>query len=173
MLKSALLATAVVALPFAASAQAVDGLYIGAGAGFNGAKSRGAEARGGNALYFDSIRTGRDATVRLGPGFMGLAAIGYGLGNGFRFELEGSYRENEVDKVGGFSGRGVSGAGVTSAFRNIDGTQRQYGGFVNAYYDLDLARLGVLGFALTPYVGAGVGYLVTDYDGVRATRNTR
>ena len=172
MLKSALFATAALALPFAANAQAVDGLYIGAGAGFNGAKSRGTEARGGNALYFDSIRTGRDATVRLGPGFVGLAAVGYGLGNGIRFELEGSYRENEVDKIGGFSGRGVAGTGVTSAFRNIDGTQRQYGGFVNAYYDLDLARLGVLGFALTPYLGAGVGYLVTDYDGVRATRNT-
>ncbi|MBC7800313.1 MAG: OmpA family protein [Gemmatimonadaceae bacterium] len=168
--RTLLLATVAIALPALAQAQAVDGLYIGGGVGYNSAATRGTEARQGNAYYFDSIRTGRDGTVRLDGGYVGLLSVGYGFGNGIRLELEGNYRENEINKIGGFSGRGLSGGGVTSAFGAISGTQRQYGAMANVFYDLDLLKLGVLGYALTPYVGAGVGYMVTDYDNVRATR---
>jgi len=168
--KALLLLSAVVVVPSFVQAQTVQGLYIGGAAGYNHAVRRGTEARGANAYYFDGIRTGRDATVRLEEGYVGLLNVGYGFGNGIRMELEGNFRQNGVGKIGGFSGRGLSGAGVTPAFGNTQGEQRQYGGMVNGYYDLDLARFGVLGYALTPYVGAGVGYLVTDYDKVRATR---
>ncbi len=163
--RTLLLASVVLAVPAIAQAQAIDGLYIGGAAGYNHAVRRGTEARQGNAYYFDSIRSGRDATVRLDEGFMGLANVGYGFGNGIRLELEGNYRQNDVSKIGGFAGRGR-----TSAFGNTSGTQRQYGGMANAYYDLDLYKFGLLGYALTPYVGAGVGYMVTDYDNVRTTR---
>ncbi len=156
----------------AAQAQTVTGLYIGGGAGYNFAKSPGLEGRQGNAYYFDGIRTGRDGTLKLGDGFVGLASVGYGFGNGIRVELEGNYRENDVSHIGGFSGPGVSGAGVTGAFRNNTGTYRQYGAMVNAFYDFDLARFGVLGFALTPYVGLGAGWSINEFDNVRGTRNT-
>ena len=102
---------------------------------------------------------------------MAWPSVGYGLGNGVRLELEGNYRENDVRSIGGFSGRGVSGAGVTGAFAGSTGTQRQYGAMVNAFYDLDLYRFGLLGYALTPYVGVGAGISFNDFDNVRATRN--
>jgi len=168
--RTLLLASAALALPAVAQAQAIDGLYIGGAAGYNHAVRRGTEARQGNAYYFDGIRTGRDATVRLDEGYVGLANVGYGFGNGIRLELEGNYRGNDISKIGGFSGRGLSGNGVTSAFGATSGTQRQYGGMANVYYDFDLYKFGLLGYALTPYVGAGAGYLVTQYDNVRATR---
>jgi OmpA-OmpF porin, OOP family len=156
----------------AAQAQTVSGLYIAGGAGYNFAKSPGLEGRQGNAYYFDSIRTGRDGTLRLGDGFVGLASVGWGFGNGVRVELEGNYRENDVSHIGGFSGPGITGAGVTGAFRNNSGTYRQYGAMVNAFYDLDLARFGVLGYSLTPYVGVGAGFSMNQFDNVRGTRNT-
>jgi outer membrane protein OmpA-like peptidoglycan-associated protein len=168
--RTLLLASAALAVPAIAQAQAVDGLYIGGAAGYNHAVRRGVEARQGNAYYFDSIRTGRDATIRLEDGFVGLANVGYGFGNGLRVELEGNYRQNDIHKIGGFSGRGLSGAGVTPAFGATSGTQTQYGAMANVYYDFDLYRFGLLGYALTPYVGVGAGYMITSYDDVRATR---
>ena len=76
--RSALLAAVVAALPLAARAQPVSGLYVGGGAGFN-LPENPPLASGGHVLP--------------GDGFAGLGSVGYGLGNGFRFELEGSYRE--------------------------------------------------------------------------------
>ncbi|MGI4952001.1 MAG: OmpA family protein [Janthinobacterium lividum] len=160
------------AIAGAAQAQTVSGLYIAGGAGYNYSKSRGVEGRQGNAYYFDRIGTGRDGSIHLDSGFVGLASIGYGLGNGVRLELEGNYRENDLTHLGGFSGRGLNNAGVTSAFRNNSGTQRQYGAMVNAFYDFDLYKFGLLGYALTPYVGAGVGWNINEFDNVRGTRNT-
>ena len=154
-----------------AQAQAVNGLYIGGGAGYNYAKSPGVEGRQGNAYYFDAIRTNRDGTVRLGDGFAGVLSVGYGLGNGLRFELEGNYRENDISHIGGFSGPGITGAGVTGAFRNNDGTFRQYGAMVNALYDIDLTPYGV-NMPIVPYVGLGVGWSINDYDNLVGTRNT-
>ncbi len=171
--RTLLLASACAAISAtAATAQTVSGVYLGGAAGYNWSKARGLEGRQGNAYYFDSIRTGRDGTIRLDDGFVGLASVGYGFGNGLRVELEGNYRENDVARLGGFSGPGRTGAGVTSAFGAVDGKQRQYGAMVNAFYDLDLLKLGVLGYALTPYVGAGAGFSINQFDDVRGTRNT-
>lgn len=153
-----------------AKAQAVTGLYIGGGAGYNFAKSPGVEGRQGNAYYFDSAGTNRDGTVRLGEGFAGLASIGYGLGNGLRFELEGNYRQNDISHIGGFSGPGVTGNGVPGAFHGNNGTFRQYGAMVNALYDIDLNPYGI-NMPVVPYVGLGVGWSINDYDSVSATRN--
>jgi outer membrane protein OmpA-like peptidoglycan-associated protein len=174
--KTVLLATAAAAVSVgatmaAANAQTVSGVYVGGAAGYNFGKSPGVEGRQGNAYYFDSIRTGRDGTVRLGEGFVGLASVGYGFGNGLRVELEGNYRENDISHIGGFSGPGRTGAGVTSAFNTLSGTERQYGAMVNAFYDFDLYKFGLLGYALTPYIGAGAGWSINEFDNVVGTRN--
>ncbi|HTC07497.1 MAG TPA: hypothetical protein VK726_01840 [Acetobacteraceae bacterium] len=63
-------------LPTLAAAQPVTGLYIGGGAGYNLPESPPLSS-GGN--------------IAPGGGFVGLGSVGYGLGNGFRFELEGDY----------------------------------------------------------------------------------
>ena len=75
------LAFALVALPIVAKAQPFQGLYVGAGAG----------------LYWpNGINVTTPAPtvprVRIDPslGYGAVASVGYGLGNGIRFEVEGN-----------------------------------------------------------------------------------
>ena len=81
--RSLCLVMALLALPFAAQAQPFQGLYIGAGAGVYWPESINVQT-----AVLGSSRTQLDPSV----GFAGLASVGYALGNGFRFELEGNYR---------------------------------------------------------------------------------
>jgi outer membrane protein OmpA-like peptidoglycan-associated protein len=114
-LKKALLAATVLALPVAAQAQPVTGLYVGAGAGLN----------------FHQDSTGDGARVRYDDiGGVGLASIGWGFGNGLRAEVEGNYRQNSVDRVT------VSGARAGSS-----GYLNNYGVMVNALYDFNMGAL--------------------------------
>jgi len=145
-LRSALLAaTAIAALPALAHAQVVDGIYVSLGGGYNLATGADVEAKptGG------ATQTG---TVTFDGGFAGLAAIGYGFGNGFRVELEGNFRGNKVDSIS----QSIGGKATS-------GSQYTYGAMVNALYDFDFG-IGVL-----PYIGGGVGYAFTDWDGVRGS----
>src|SRR5215208_5349797 len=80
-LRKALLAATVLALPLAAQAQPVSGLYVGAGAGVN--IRQDAESR--------AVRT-----VPENPGSAVVGPLGWGFGNGLRVELEGNYRNNEA-----------------------------------------------------------------------------
>jgi outer membrane protein OmpA-like peptidoglycan-associated protein len=142
-LKKALLAATVLALPVAAQAQPVNGLYVGAGAGANWLMESDVDL----SNQFAAPRTG-SADFNLGWG--GVISLGYGFGNGVRAEIEGNYRENEVDSVTGFGG-------VTGG----NGKVRSYGVMANALYDFSL------GLPVTPYVGVGAGYVWTEADGVR------
>ncbi len=160
-LRKALLAATVFALPMAAQAQPVTGLYVGAGAGVNwlqesdidlqGAALRGA-AGGTNAAA--------SGTAEFELGWGGVISLGYGFGNGVRAEIEGSYRQNDVDSIGGFSGP----TGLPRALRST-GTARSYGVMANALYDFDLGPQA----PVMPYIGVGAGYMWHDYDDVRVT----
>jgi outer membrane protein OmpA-like peptidoglycan-associated protein len=111
-LRRALLAATVMALPVAAKAQPIDGVYVGAGAGYN---------------YLDSVDGKNSAGTKLKPkdgGFIGLGSVGYGFGNGFRVELEGNYRAERM-KVGG--------GGLTGS-SNV----QTYGAMVNGLFDFDV-----------------------------------
>ncbi|MFA5081919.1 MAG: outer membrane beta-barrel protein [Hydrogenophilaceae bacterium] len=77
-------------------------------------------------------------------------AAGWGFGNGWRAELELSHRNNDTNTFNDYSGAG-----------RITAT----GGFVNAIYDFDIKS------AVTPYIGAGVGYLNVSADTIRHTDN--
>jgi OOP family OmpA-OmpF porin len=140
--------------PLAAHAQPVDGIYIGAGVGFDYLNSVNAKT-----LVIPSqalAEAGRSQTIPINSGkfksdggFVGLGSIGYGLGNGLRLEVEGDYRENHtrVEKGNGTSG----------------GANFQQGGvFANALYDFDAG----LGF-IYPYAGVGVGYVQNTLQGGR------
>lgn len=110
-------------------AQPVQGLYISGegGASFNqGQVIRHSSAR-------DEFKTG--AT--------GIGSIGWGLGNGFRVEVEGLYRNNDLKTVGG-----------NAAYHaHADGRQQESGVMANALFDMDIGKSW-----LFPYFGAGIGY---------------
>jgi opacity protein-like surface antigen len=132
-LRSALLAATVLAVPVAVKAQPVTGLYVGAGAG-------------GNIITDEYERHSPGLgtvgkTLQYKPGFTGEASVGYGLGNGLRFELEGNYFDNNLHKTTGSTFPTRSG-----------GTQENYGALVNVLYDLNL------GLPFSPYIGGGAGY---------------
>ncbi|HYZ31939.1 MAG TPA: OmpA family protein [Crenalkalicoccus sp.] len=140
-LRKALLAATMLALPVAAKAQPVTGLYVGLGAGAN----------------FRQPSTNNN--VKVDPTAVGYAAvgsIGWGFGNGLRLEIEGNWRENDVDKIT-VSGRTLPGSGNS-------GYMRTYGGMVNALYDFTLP-----GWPVQPYLGVGVGAGVSDWQNVRFT----
>ncbi len=144
-LKKALLAATVLALPMAAAqAQPVTGLYVGAGAGVN--IRHDSESRG--------VRIVPD-----NPGFAGVAALGWGFGNGIRAEIEGSYREHEIGKLE------VQGTPSVTA---RSGYLRTYGVMGNALFDLNLDSL--FGLPVAPYVGVGAGYLWSDIKNARFSR---
>ena len=143
-LRSALLAATVLVAPVAAKAQAINGLYIGAGAGANlmqdeTIKNTSLPQRGVRSTALSGSK------LSLSPGFIGIGSIGYGLGNGLRFELEGGYRTNELDRAK--NGRAIASAG---------GHEQKYSAMFNVLYDFDLTTLGI---PLLPYVGVGGGYV--------------
>jgi OmpA-OmpF porin, OOP family len=111
-LKKALLAATMLALPLAAQAQPVTGLYIGAGAGIN------------------ILQSTKDAGVEVSSniGFAGVFSVGYGFGNGLRLEVEGNFRTNDADRIESRTGGRFS----------AGGTIRSYGAMVNALYELPL-----------------------------------
>ncbi len=167
-----LAATAAVALPGVAMAQSswlptaaaqpITGVYLGAGAGWNHYGQNNMTAEGRNAQYFDATRASRQGNLDFNEGGVGVLSLGYGFGNGFRTEIEGSYRYNELDKLGGFPGR--NGGIATSNFRNFDGEVQQYGVMANVFYDFQLPQwFPTMPVAVVPYIGGGVGYLWTDF----------
>jgi OmpA-OmpF porin, OOP family len=132
--RNVLLAAAMVALPLAAQAQPVSGLYIGGGAGVNylqpvGASSSGAFSGSGQ---FQS---------HVGPALV--LSLGWGFGNGFRAEVEGNYMSNQFYSASGFGGA-IVGSG---------GEWQKFGGMVNGFYDFTNVSPWVV-----PFVGVGVGY---------------
>ncbi len=151
-LRNALLAATVLAAPVAVHAQPIDGLYIGAGAG-------------GNLLQDETVKRitpngpanfGRGSNLKFEVGPVVLGSIGYGLGNGLRFELEGSVRDNKLRRFN-------AGTRVTSA----GGDEYKYGAFINALYDLDLSGFGIPFLPANPYVGIGGGYVHDKFSNVR------
>ncbi len=136
-LRIALAAATIIGLPVLASAQPIDGLYVGAGALWNYKQDEHTEAPGINLLKSE---------FRFDEGGVGgLGSIGYGLGNGLRFEVEGNYLQNGLRQRGGTA---VPIAGSS--------TQQDYGVLGNVLYDVDLRPFGVS--FMTPYVGVGAGY---------------
>ncbi len=136
---AALLATATL---HHADAQPVTGPYVSLGGG-------------GNIV--------QDETLRLNPAFpggklrfdtggaAGVGAVGYGFGNGFRVELEGDWRYNGLRQF------------LETPFpTRAGGEQQNYGGMVNAMFDMDVGSPYVY-----PYFGAGAGYSFARWDHIQ------
>lgn len=140
--KTTLLA-AVASLAIAPAANAYQGLYgsIGAGLSYMGYENdvTNAQSGGGGPFAFDST-----SDYDLGVGVY--TALGYAWGNGFRTELELSYRNSEIDQIdptASFSGFPAG---------SITGDTTTYGFMGNLLYDF-----AGPGNSFTPYLGVGVG----------------
>ncbi len=127
----------------AAWAQAVTGPYVSLGAG-------------GNLLQDERTRLNDffpDGKLRFDAGGLaGVGAMGYGFGNGFRIEVEGNYRYNGLRQFIG-----------TSFPTRSGGEQSNYGGMVNAMFDMDVGANWIY-----PYFGAGAGYSFTRWDHIQS-----
>ncbi len=134
---------ALACLPIAAPAQTVTGLYIGAGAG-------------GNILQTEPFIKHTGQAVHYQLGGVGVASLGYGFGNGFRVEVEGSVRQNRVRELSGTTFPTTSG-----------GDRFTYAAMVNGLFDLDIRSPYVY-----PYLGVGVGYAWSQYDQVHGYGTT-
>ena len=142
-LRSALLAATMVALPLAANAEPLNGFYVSAGAGIN-------------LMQGENLTAGTDSgsvSSKVGPAVV--VGLGWGFGNGLRAEIEGDYRSNSYNSL--------SSAGNTNS---VSGSEQKFGGMVNALYDFD----GVIPM-VTPYVGAGIGYQNSKWQGVNFGNN--
>jgi len=139
-LKKALLAATLLSLPMAATANAqswdprVQGIYIGAGLGTN---------------FLDDSDSNRGISASFEWGYAAVLSVGYGFGNGLRLEVEGNYRQNDVDNISDSRGN----------IPRTTGTVRSYGLMANVLYDFNLGMV-------MPYVGVGAGYVWNDYDSV-------
>jgi len=142
-MRNLLLAASAIALPTIASAQPVTGPYVSLGAGVDFLQN---EVTRPASPFFSG--PAQSQNYRFAPGYAGEVSVGYGLGNGFRFEVEGDYANNHLNSVG-------NATPVRSG-----GYVQQYGGFVNGIYDFDL------GLPVMPYIGAGVGYQEVELDGI-------
>jgi outer membrane protein OmpA-like peptidoglycan-associated protein len=133
--RNAVLAAAFLATPVVAMAQPISGLYVGAGVGLNAPISPNITP------YGPGYRSGR-LELHENYGFTANLAIGYGIGNGFRFEIEGDFLRSGIEKLGGTPFPTASG-----------GTVRTWGAMANSLYDLDIGSPWVY-----PYLGVGAGY---------------
>ncbi|KAA5609131.1 OmpA family protein [Rhodovastum atsumiense] len=125
-----------------ARAEAISGLYIGAGVGANFLQNqtiKGVQLPGAPYAFAGS-------NPKFDTGLATLGSVGWGFGNGLRVELEGNYRFNNLRSVGGIPG-------------SPTGTEEKYGAMVNVLYDIDIARYGLSFYNISPYVGAGVGWV--------------
>jgi len=154
--KYGLAAAAVISFPLLAQAQPVTGLYVGGGIGANYLEKTDI-----TGTWRPDNTPLRGESVEFEWGFGGVLSLGWGYGNGLRAEIEASYRRNEVSDH-------------TLNFRKRSGpmgTAYSYGVMANILYDIDLG--GALG-GLSPYIGAGAGYIWHQYSdvGYRIDRQT-
>ena len=133
--RSTLLAAVAAALPLAAQAQPVAGLYIGGGGGVNIMQNETDASQNGKATPGKSLEFNLGAT--------GVGSVGWGFGNGLRAELEFDYRYNSL------SGSIVPPGG----HRTTSGSEQKYGPMVNVLYDFN-----GISPVFVPYIGAGAGY---------------
>ena len=169
-MRNALMAAAVLAAPFAiapstAQAQALNGVYIGAGAGVNW-------------LTETKLNPGTTKASSRTVGFVGLGSIGYGFGNGLRVELEGNYRYQSL-KAAGVKGNGTSYGPMVNALYDFDaglGFMVPYIGVGVGYQFGDIKFAGVSSRSKGAWAAQGIlgaAFPIADVPGLAVTAEAR
>jgi outer membrane protein OmpA-like peptidoglycan-associated protein len=141
LLATTVIAAGVVALSAAGIAQPLSGLYVGAGLGMN--------------TWGDNRHRGIDVSTKdIGMAVAG--SIGWGFGNGFRAEIEGNYRQHEINRLS------LNGVAVGQS-----GYADRYGAMANLLFDFDLSSFGIPPSVYQPYIGGGIGYAWTQFRDAR------
>jgi hypothetical protein len=124
----------------------VIGFYLGAAGGFNIKANPNVNNVTSNIPGAPGLTT---QNLNLSTGIGGAAAgtIGYGLGNGFRAEIQFDYANNSFSRS---SRNNVAGQGVSTG---TGGHENLYGPMFNLDYDFN----GLVPYVV-PYVGLGLGY---------------
>ena len=156
-LKQTFLTATMLVLPIAAHAEPVTGFYVGAGAGMNWLQQSSVDLSGPMITDWAHLGGGgyNKGDVDFSVGWAGVLSLGWGFGNGFRAEIEASYRHNTVGSMSGFPDY------YELPFR-ASGSASSYGVMANVLYDFDID----LGVPLIPYIGLGAGYVWHRYDNV-------
>ncbi|NHO53130.1 OmpA family protein [Acetobacter estunensis] len=145
-LRKVLLATTLMAAaPVAASATTITGPYVDVGGGYDLTLTQGMHMRD----YTNGGANSRKQNMGHKSGWGGYGSFGWGFGNGLRAEVEGTYIRSNLSGSSHYNGAHNS------------GKDSSYGGFVNLVYDIDLKQFGI-DAPVTPFIGAGAGYLWTD-----------
>jgi OmpA-OmpF porin, OOP family len=110
-MKRALLAATLLALPLAAQAQPIEGLYLGASGGANWMS-------GGRLRLHTPSQNGPTLGTDYNTGAVALGSLGWGFGNGVRIEAEGGWRTNN----------GLNGGP----------NEQKYGAMANVLFDMDI-----------------------------------
>lgn len=152
-IRNALLAmTSMVALPSFAMASTITGPYVDMAGGYNLVQHQ--QFRQGSPGTSHGHGIGGNA--HSGTGFNGYLSSGYGFGNGLRVEIEGTYNQTHITRLGGaFAAGGDS--------RKAHGKSEGWGAFTNVLYDIDLGMFGLNDVPITPFVGIGAGYMWQRY----------
>ena len=137
----------------------VTGLYIAVGGGLNWVQGTELNTSGALTVDLPSIGVSPRGKAGFELGWAVVGSVGWGFGNGLRVEIEGNYRQNDVDYVRGFAGAGPFRSG---------GRQISYGVMGNVLYDISFPFFGINFPYVQPYIGVGLGYVWTEWDNVRA-----
>jgi OmpA-OmpF porin, OOP family len=145
-IRSALLAATLLALPLAAQAQPVTGLYVGGGAGLNIMQNE------------DFTSPGGGGHLAFSPGVATVLSLGWGFGNGLRAEIEGDYRWNTINH-GGSNSEQKYGPMVNALydFTTLSPIVTPYVGVGVGYQWADITDAGTKGaFAYQAILGAAI-----------------
>jgi outer membrane protein OmpA-like peptidoglycan-associated protein len=147
--RSIILTLALCLLSWAANAQPIQGFYV------SGAGGLLLPFPVKNSPMVPGIVGDYDIKQKPGPDLQ--LSVGYALGDGWRFEVEGSYGRARVN---GFEDTAFTAAG--------SGTVRNLGFMANALFDLDIGSRYVF-----PYTGLGAGYQSTHLDSFSLTGTSK
>ncbi|MCF3947739.1 OmpA family protein [Acidiphilium sp. AL] len=86
---------------------------------------------------------GETGTMIFRPSYAGQVGVGYGLGNGFRVELDGNFFRNTAVKANDH----------LFGDAHVHGGVNTYGLLLNGYYDFQT------GTNFMPFIGGGIGYM--------------
>ena len=163
--RTALVAASVLALPAAAFAQPVDGLYVGAGIGYNYAQDQ-------------SVKSAPGTNLTTNGGLMGSLSVGMGFGGVFRAELQGDYRNyHQTASQGGGSGLNQTYGGFVNGLYDfsIDAPVTPYVGLGLGYEDTHLSsgKVSATAGSIAGQVILGASFPITDVAGLSATAEYR